>query len=57
MAKELTEIAKVCGPSVFEQQIHPVLSLLIDDQDRDVRFYADQTTALLEEEFAAKVKS
>jgi len=57
VAKELKEIAKVCGPSIFEQQIHPVLSLLLDDPDRDVRFYSEQTLSFLEEEFVDKAKN
>ncbi len=56
VAKELEDIAKVCGPSVFEQQISPILSLLLDDPDRDVRFYAEKTLATLEEEFVGKVE-
>eukprot|EP00980_Cylindrotheca_fusiformis_P000612 scaffold154_cov129-Cylindrotheca_fusiformis.AAC.29 len=40
VAKELGNMAKVCGRKVFEQQIHPVLSLLMDDPDRDVRYFA-----------------
>lgn len=43
VAKELGEMAKVCGRKVYEQQIYPVLCLLMDDPDRDVRFYAEQS--------------
>ena len=43
VAKELGEMVKVCGAKVYEQQIYPVLSLLLDDPDRDVRFYAEQS--------------
>jgi hypothetical protein len=54
VAKELADIAKVCGPAIYEQQINPVLSVLLDDQDRDVRFYAEQTWNVLEAEFSGK---
>ena len=50
VAKELADIAKVCGRNVYDQQIKPVLSLLSDDPDRDVRYYAEKTTHILEEE-------
>ena len=51
VAKEVVDVAKVCGPSVYDQQISPILSLLKDDQDRDVRFYAAKTADLLKEAF------
>lgn len=54
MAKELETVAKVCGPSMFEQQISPVLSLLLDDPDRDVRFHAERTMSSIEEAFASR---
>lgn len=46
VAKELGPMAKVCGPKVYEQQIYPVLALLQDDPDRDVRFYAEQSARI-----------
>lgn len=52
VAKELVDIAKVCGRNIYEQQIKPVLSLLSDDLDRDVRFFAEKTLHTLEEEAA-----
>jgi hypothetical protein len=55
VAKELESIAKVCGPSMFHQQISPILSLLRDDPDRDVRFHAEKTIASIEEAFSDKV--
>jgi hypothetical protein len=57
VAKELYDIAKVCGPTLYEQQIKPVLSLLQDDLDRDVRFFAEKTSKILEEEFSRNVKN
>jgi hypothetical protein len=53
----LEDIAKVCGASVFEQQINPILSLLLDDLDRDVRFYAEKTLSALEEAFVSRLES
>jgi hypothetical protein len=52
VAKELEAIAPVCGLSVYESQISPVLNLLMDDTDRDVRFFAEKTSQTLEAEFA-----
>mmetsp|Transcript_10812 Transcript_10812/g.30968 ORF Transcript_10812/g.30968 Transcript_10812/m.30968 type:complete len:644 (+) Transcript_10812:172-2103(+) len=53
VAKELGTIAKkVCSVSVYETQLKPVLTLLSQDQDRDVRFYAEQSIRKLEEEYA-----
>lgn len=46
VAKELCEMTKVCGNKVYEQQIYPVLALLLDDSDRDVRFYAERSIKL-----------
>lgn len=36
-------MAPVCGKSVYETQIRPVLAVLIEDTDRDVRFFGSQT--------------
>lgn len=52
VAKSLAEVAPVCGKQVYEQQIKPVLSMLEDDSDRDVRFYAEHSARSLEEKFA-----
>jgi serine/threonine-protein phosphatase 2A regulatory subunit A len=54
VAKELADIAPVCGPNVYESQISPVLSMLMDDPDRDVRFYAERTSKILEDKFSSK---
>ena len=51
MAKELRDVAAVCGPSVYERLILPILTMLLDDDDRDVRFYSEQTINSLDEEF------
>lgn len=53
VAKALETIAKVCGPAMFKQQVRPVLSLLLDDSDSDVRFYAEKTMASIEESVAS----
>jgi hypothetical protein len=45
-------MAPVCGAQVFEAQVRPVLSLLLDDPDRDVRFFAERASKVLEEQFA-----
>jgi hypothetical protein len=48
VAKELGEMTKVCGAKVYEQQIYPTLSLLLDDPDRDVRFHAERSSKVSE---------
>lgn len=41
-------MAPVCGPSITDSQIRPVLNLLTDDSDRDVRYYANKTLESLD---------
>lgn len=33
----------VCGKAIYDAQIRPVLLSLVEDEDRDVRFFASQT--------------
>jgi hypothetical protein len=49
-------VAPVCGASAYESQILPVLTMLMDDDDRDVRYYAEQSLNALDEEFANVAK-
>lgn len=51
VAKELEKMAPVCGVQAYETQILPVLTMLMEDDDRDVRYYAEKTTTALEEVF------
>jgi len=53
VAKELRAVAPVCGQATYQTQIGPILAMLMEDDDRDVRFYAERTSNELEEEFAA----
>ena len=53
VAKELTVVAPICGPTVYEHQVSPVLSLLMEDPDRDVRFFAERTFKALKEQFVS----
>jgi serine/threonine-protein phosphatase 2A regulatory subunit A len=53
VAKALQEIGIVCGMQVYESQVRPVLSMLAEDYDRDVRFFAEMTSKMLEENMAA----
>jgi serine/threonine-protein phosphatase 2A regulatory subunit A len=57
VAKEMRAVAPVCGRAVYEAQIAPILALLLEDDDRDVRFYAQQASRELEEEFARSSSS
>lgn len=52
VAKELLTIAPVCGVAVYESQVLPVLNMLLNDDDRDVRYYAEKTATALDEKFA-----
>lgn len=52
VAQALGEIGTICESNVYFQQIHPVLMLLHDDPDRDVRFFADKSALKLEDIFA-----
>lgn len=52
LAKELEAVTLVCGAETYRAQVIPVLEFLREDDDRDVRFYAEQTSASLEEKFS-----
>jgi len=48
VAKALSTMVPICGNSVGEIQVRPVLSVLIEDPDRDVRFYAEKALLALD---------
>ena len=48
VAKGLEQMAPVVGRSTVETQIRPVLAMLMEDLDRDVRYYAKQTMDAIE---------
>lgn len=48
VAKGLKTMAPVCGTQVTDTQIRPILALLADDTDRDVRFFAGKTIESLD---------
>ncbi len=52
VAKELQSLAPHCGITTYETQILPVLTILMEDDDRDVRFYAEKSAGALDEAFA-----
>jgi serine/threonine-protein phosphatase 2A regulatory subunit A len=52
VAKELEQLTPVCGVEAYESQILPVLTMLMEDDDRDVRHYAEKTAAALDDVFA-----
>ncbi len=52
VALTLGEMGPICERTVYQQQIHPILTLLQDDPDRDVRFFAEKTALKLGEAFA-----
>lgn len=59
VAKSLAELGPVIlqghfASAVYEQQVHPILTLLQDDSDRDVRFFADNAAHLLEDQRSTK---
>lgn len=47
-------MAPVCGKEICDTQIHPVLALLLEDSDRDVRYFAAKTLESLDKEFGAR---
>ena len=51
VAKALEKMAPVCGKTVSDEQIRPVLSVLAEDSDRDVRFFACKSLEAIEKEF------
>jgi serine/threonine-protein phosphatase 2A regulatory subunit A len=57
VALALGDVGTICSSDTYEQQIHPILSLLQDDMDRDVRFYADKSASLLEDHFSKEAAS
>lgn len=48
VAKGLEKMAPIVGRSAVETQIRPVLAMLMEDSDRDVRYYAKQTMDAIE---------
>jgi len=42
-------MAPACGVSAYETQITPVLDMLMEDTDRDVRYFAEKTSRALGE--------
>eukprot|EP00566_Odontella_aurita_P008355 CAMPEP_0113564216 /NCGR_PEP_ID=MMETSP0015_2-20120614/21495_1 /TAXON_ID=2838 /ORGANISM="Odontella" /LENGTH=667 /DNA_ID=CAMNT_0000466271 /DNA_START=185 /DNA_END=2188 /DNA_ORIENTATION=- /assembly_acc=CAM_ASM_000160 len=48
VAKGLQIMAPVCGKEICDTQIRPVLSLLVEDPDRDVRYFATKTLESLD---------
>lgn len=48
VAKGLETIGPVCGKAVTDSQIRPVLGLLAEDADRDVRYFANKTLERLD---------
>ncbi len=43
VARALFRIAEPCGVNMYKQQIRPVISVLTEDPDRDVRFFAEKS--------------
>jgi len=56
VAKGLEKMGPVCGRSAYEAQIRPVLSILVEDEDRDVQFFALTASKSLDTEFGAANK-
>jgi hypothetical protein len=54
VAKELSRVSPVCNSSTYNSQVVPVLTMLRDDDDLDVRQYAEQTSVALQEVFIGK---
>lgn len=54
VARALEQMGPICGQSVYDTQIRPVLNVLIEDPDRDVRFFSEKTSRALEEAFGSE---
>ena len=53
VAKELQSITPVCGVAAYDSQVLPVLTMLMDDDDRDVRYFAEKAANALDDEFTS----
>jgi serine/threonine-protein phosphatase 2A regulatory subunit A len=51
VARALHRISQPCGLTIYQQRIRPVLSVLTEDPDRDVRFFAEQSLHNADHEF------
>jgi hypothetical protein len=51
VARELQAVAPHCGIASYESQVLPVLTVLLDDDDRDVRYFAEKAISSLEDTF------
>jgi len=51
VARALHRISQPCGLTIYQQRIRPVLSVLTEDPDRDVRFFAEQSLHDADREF------
>mmetsp|Transcript_15409 Transcript_15409/g.21990 ORF Transcript_15409/g.21990 Transcript_15409/m.21990 type:complete len:295 (-) Transcript_15409:584-1468(-) len=49
VSKGLQKVAPVCGKVAYSAQIRPILRMLLDDTDRDVRFYTRKCMEVLDE--------
>jgi len=49
VAKGMKDVAPLCGQRVYSTQIRPVLQELMEDTDRDVRFFSREITNDLDE--------
>jgi hypothetical protein len=45
-------MAPVFGMTAYESQVLPVLNMLMNDDDGDVRFYAERAISALDDMFA-----
>lgn len=57
VAKALETIGVVCGREVYDLEVRPVIEILMEDQDRDVRFFAEKVSKILEEKFGDAMQS
>jgi serine/threonine-protein phosphatase 2A regulatory subunit A len=57
VAKALETIGVVCGHEVYTSEVRPVIDILMEDQDRDVRFFAEKASKILEEKFGNDMQS
>lgn len=57
VAKALETVGFACGEDVYNAKVRPVLEVLMEDQDQDVRYFAEKASKFLEEKLGDAMQS
>lgn len=49
VAKELVNFLPLCETEIIESQVYPILQILAEDEDRDVRYFAEKSLSTIEQ--------